>query len=65
MRKISEIFINGVCLKEILEKHNKWLKEEDGGEMAEVKNFDDDRWNECSTGIHFFITRDEAIIYQN
>ena len=35
------------------------------GEIVEVKNFDDDRWNECSTGIHFFITRDEAIIYQN
>ena len=35
------------------------------GEIVEVKNFDDDRWNECSTGIHFFITRDEAIIYQS
>ena len=35
------------------------------GEIIEVKNFDDDRWNECSTGIHFFITRDEAIIYQS
>ena len=35
------------------------------GEIIEVKNFDDYRWNECSTGIHFFITRDEAIIYQS
>lgn len=35
------------------------------GEIVKVKNFDDDRWNECSTGIHFFITREEAIIYQN
>lgn len=33
------------------------------GEIVEVKDFDDDRWNECSTGIHFFITRDEAVIY--
>jgi hypothetical protein len=33
------------------------------GETVEVKDFDDDRWNECSTGIHFFITRDEAVIY--
>ena len=40
MRKISEIFINGVCLKEILEKHNKWLKEEDGGEMADLSYAD-------------------------
>ena len=35
------------------------------GEIVEVKDYDKDRWNECSTGIHFFITRDEAIIYQN
>jgi uncharacterized protein YjbI with pentapeptide repeats len=34
------------------------------GETVEVKDFDDDRWNECSTGIHFFITRDEAVMYQ-
>jgi uncharacterized protein YjbI with pentapeptide repeats len=33
------------------------------GKIVEVKDFDDDRWNECSTGIHFFITRDEAVIY--
>ena len=35
------------------------------GEIVEVKDYDKDRWNECSTGIHFFITRDEAIIYRN
>ena len=35
------------------------------GEIVEVKDFDDDRWNECSIGIHFFITRDEAIRYYN
>ena len=33
------------------------------GKIVEVKNFDDNRWNECSTGIHFFITRDEAVMY--
>ncbi|MEG1185842.1 MAG: DUF5758 domain-containing protein [Eubacterium sp.] len=33
------------------------------GETVEVENFDDDRWNECSTGIHFFITKEEAINY--
>lgn len=26
------------------------------GEIVEVKDFDEIRWNECSTGIHFFIT---------
>ena len=33
------------------------------GEIVSVENFDKDRWNECSTGIHFFINRQEAIDY--
>ena len=33
------------------------------GEVVEVKDFDEDRWKECSTGIHFFLTRDEAVNY--
>ena len=33
------------------------------GEIVRVDNFDEDRWNECSTGIHFFITRREAEQY--
>lgn len=33
------------------------------GEIVEVRDFDENRWNECSTGIHFFITRQEAINY--
>ena len=33
------------------------------GEISEVSNFDKNRWCECSTGIHFFITRDEAVRY--
>ena len=33
------------------------------GETVEVKDFDENRWNECSTGIHHFITRDEAVNY--
>lgn len=31
------------------------------GETVEVTDFGEDRWSECSTGIHFFITRDEAV----
>ena len=34
------------------------------GETVEVSDFDDDRWNECSTGIHHFITRAEAVKYE-
>ena len=34
------------------------------GETVEVKDFDKCRWNECSTGIHFFIDRDVAVLYK-
>ena len=34
------------------------------GETIEVKDFDEDRWKECSAGIHFFITREEAVQYE-
>ena len=33
------------------------------GETVEVPDFDPVRWNECSTGIHFFMTREEALNY--
>lgn len=33
------------------------------GEIVKVSNFCEDRWTECTTGIHFFITRQEAINY--
>lgn len=33
------------------------------GEIVRVDCFDENRWNECSTGIHFFITRSEAERY--
>ncbi len=33
------------------------------GEVVRVENFDEDRWNECSTGIHFFIDRAMAVQY--
>ena len=38
MRKISEIFINGVCLEKILEDHKKWLDKKDGGERANLSD---------------------------
>lgn len=33
------------------------------GEVVSVDNFDENRWNECAPGIHFFITREEAARY--
>ena len=34
------------------------------GEMVYPDSFDDNRWNECSHGIHFFINKQEAIDYE-
>ena len=33
------------------------------GEIVEEPQFNEDRWNECSEGIHFFINRQEAVEY--
>ena len=33
------------------------------GETVCVEDFDDDRWHECSIGIHFFISREAAVSY--
>ena len=33
------------------------------GETVHVENFDTNRWHECAPGIHFFITRIEAVEY--
>lgn len=33
------------------------------GEWVEVKNFNEDRWMDSTTGIHFWLTREEAKAY--
>ena len=33
------------------------------GEVVSVDNFNENRWEECAPGIHFFITREEAVRY--
>ena len=33
------------------------------GEMVYPDSFDEERWNECSHGIHFFINKQDAIDY--
>ena len=35
------------------------------GEMVYPDSFDEDRWNECSHGIHFFVNKQDAINYNN
>ena len=34
------------------------------GEMVLPDSFDENRWNECSHGIHFFVNKQDAIDYQ-
>ena len=34
------------------------------GEIVTVDDFDDNRWNECAPGIHFFMNKENAINYQ-
>ena len=34
------------------------------GKIVEVNNFDTNRFNECTTGIHFFMAREEAVNYE-
>ena len=33
------------------------------GQIVSVNDFDECRWNECSTGIHFFMDKQDAISY--
>lgn len=34
------------------------------GKIVEVPDFCTDRWDECAPGIHHFITRNEAVLYE-
>ena len=42
-------------------KYNKTIYKV--GEMVYPDSFDENRWNECSNGIHFFINKQDAINY--
>ena len=33
------------------------------GEIVSVDDFDENRWNECSAGIHFFVNKENALNY--
>ena len=34
------------------------------GKIVEVSDFDDNRWNGCAPGIHFFVDRQDAVEYE-
>lgn len=53
---------------ETLSYDEAWSTVDDGfvyrkGEWVEVKDFNEDRWMDSTTGIHFWMNRDEAIAY--
>lgn len=54
---------NGRNLKYALSCCDKNFKYEIG-KIVKAKDFNTNRWIECSTGIHFFITKQEAINYE-
>lgn len=52
--------------EEVLKAHSQRDENfiyEKGKTVKPTEKFDEDRWNECSTGIHFFITLEEAEVY--
>ena len=49
-------------LKEIASDYNKDFIYK-VGEIVEEPDFDEDRWSECTQGIHFFINFQEAVNY--
>ena len=53
---------NSLDISEIPSKHDNTFVYRKG-EVVRVDNFDEDRWDECSTGIHFFIDRAMAVNY--
>lgn len=59
---IQSIDGNGKAVDEITSDYDSSFVYKIGG-VVSVDNFDDDRWNECAPGIHFFVNRQEAVNY--
>ena len=53
---------NSLDISAVASRHDKTFVYRKG-EVVIVENFDEDRWSECSTGIHFFIDRAMAVNY--
>lgn len=48
---------------EIYSMHDNNFTYKTGDRLKPTAKFDEDRWEECAPGIHFFITREEAENY--
>jgi hypothetical protein len=52
------------CLPDAVSLYDPTFKYEVGATVKPINGeFDDNRWNECAPGIHFFLTREEAEAY--
>lgn len=65
---LAKGIIEGESIEAILEKYGRDSSHDPDftykkGETVHVEDFDTNRWNECAPGIHFFITRAEAVAY--
>lgn len=56
-------FLDGKHLEEVMNTAQESKLLYKVGEMVYPDSFDEDRWNECSHGIHFFINKQDAINY--
>ncbi len=57
--KVLAILDGNESVDEARSQHNPWFIYR-VGEMVHPDAFDEDRWNECAPGIHFYITQAEA-----
>lgn len=53
---------SGECINKVI-NYNRLGTIYKVGEMVYPDSFDENRWNECSHGIHFFINKEDAINY--
>ncbi|GAA4391517.1 pentapeptide repeat-containing protein [Tsukamurella soli] len=59
--KVLAIFnADGSPAEEAFSRHDPRFRYEVGKTVKPDNGFDADRWNECASGIHFFVTRAEA-----
>ena len=61
--KVVAIYNAEKKINEGYSRHNCNFKYVVGETVKPIEVFDKDRWNECTSGIHFFITRQEAEEY--
>ena len=59
---VVDIEGNDGKLKEAVSNHD-WEFVYRVGETVEVVDYDENRWNECSRGIHFFMSKQEAELW--